>query len=52
MQEQTKETDYPNIKTTNWGRAVENTRFRNKLIVGVLVFGGILLVLPSFLCND
>lgn len=45
MQDQS---NYAGIKTTNWGRAIENTRFRNKLIIGVLVFAGILMVLPSF----
>jgi PAP2 superfamily C-terminal len=42
------QTNYAGIKTTNWGRAMENTRFRNKLIVGMLLFAFILMALPSF----
>jgi hypothetical protein len=42
------QTNYAGIKTTNWGRALDNTRFRNKLIAGVLVFALILMILPSF----
>jgi len=42
------QSNYSSIKTTNWGRAIENTRFRNKLIAGVLIFALILMLLPSF----
>lgn len=45
MQEQT---NYAGIKTTNWGLALENTRFRNKLIAGVIMLTCILLLFPYF----
>lgn len=45
MQEQT---NYAGIKTTNWGAALENTRFRNKLIAGVIMLTCILLLFPYF----
>lgn len=45
MQEQT---NYAGIKTTNWGRALENTRFRNKLLVGVVMLVFILMLFPYF----
>jgi hypothetical protein len=41
-------TNYAGSKTTNWGRAFENTRFRNKLIAGVIMLTSILLFLPYF----
>lgn len=40
--------NYAGNKTTNWGRAIENTRFRKKLIPGVIMLISILLVLPYF----
>lgn len=48
MQQQTKESNYPAIKTSNWGIALENTRFRNKIIAGLLMFTFILLLFPYF----
>ncbi|HOZ77002.1 MAG TPA: phosphatase PAP2-related protein [Ferruginibacter sp.] len=45
MQEQT---NYAGLKTTNWGAALENTRFRNKLIAGVIMLTCILLLFPYF----
>jgi membrane-associated phospholipid phosphatase len=42
------QTNYSSIKVSNWGRALDNTRFRNKLIAGVLVFACILAILPNF----
>jgi len=42
------QTNYAGVKTTNWGKALENTRFRNKLIGGVLVLMAILMLLPYF----
>ncbi len=45
MQEQT---NYAGIKTTNWGKAFENTRFRKKLIAGVILLVGILMMFPYF----
>ena len=40
--------NYVDIKITNWGKALDNTRFRNKLIAGVAILVVILLFLPSF----
>jgi membrane-associated phospholipid phosphatase len=42
------QTNYAGIKTTNWGRTLENTRFRNKLIAGIVLLVCILMLLPSF----
>jgi PAP2 superfamily C-terminal len=42
------QTNFSSIKVTNWGRAFDNIRFRNKLIAGVLAFACILMILPSF----
>jgi hypothetical protein len=42
------QTNYAGVKTTNWGRALENTRFRNKLMAGVVLLACILMVLPLF----
>jgi hypothetical protein len=42
------QTNYAGVKTTNWGRALDNTRFRNKLLAGVVMLTGILLLLPYF----
>lgn len=41
-------TNTTTIKTTQWGRALENTRFRNKLLLGVVSLALILMILPSF----
>ncbi len=45
MQEQT---NYAGIKTTNWGKALENARFRKKLIAGVIMLIAILMLFPYF----
>lgn len=45
MQEQS---NFAGVKTTNWGAALQNTRFRNKLIAGVIILTIILLLLPYF----
>ncbi len=45
MEEQT---NYAGAKTTNWGKAIANARFRNKLIIGVAVLIGILMFFPHF----
>ncbi len=45
MQQQS---NYSSIKISNWGSAVENIRFRNKAIGGVIVFILIMLLLPTF----
>jgi PAP2 superfamily C-terminal len=42
------QTNYAGLKTTNWGAALENTRFRNKLIAGVIMLTCILLLFPYF----
>jgi len=42
------QTNYAGIKTTNWGAALENTRFRNKQIAGVIMLTCILLLFPYF----
>jgi PAP2 superfamily C-terminal len=39
---------YGAIKISNWGIAFQNTRFRNKLIVGLVLLSGVLFSLPSF----
>lgn len=41
-------TNYISTKTTNWGKALENTRFRNKLLAGVIMLVTILMLLPYF----
>jgi hypothetical protein len=42
------QTNYAEIKTTNWGRAFENTRFRKKLVAGVILLVSILMLFPYF----
>ena len=48
MQEPTNPTNYSEVKISNWASALENTRFRSKVIAGVLIFAFILLLFPSF----
>lgn len=45
MQEQS---NYAGVKTTNWGRAFANPRFRTKLIAGVIMLISILMLFPYF----
>ena len=45
MQEKT---NYAGSKTTNWGRAFENSRFRKKLVAGVILLVCILMLFPYF----
>ncbi len=45
MQDRTK---LETIKVSAWGRALENARFRNKLLAGVVLLACILFTLPRF----
>jgi len=36
------------LKVTAWGRAIEHTRFRNKLLAGLVLLACILITLPRF----
>lgn len=40
--------NYSSIKISNWANALENNRFRNKAIAGVMLFVLIMLLLPAF----
>jgi membrane-associated phospholipid phosphatase len=42
------QTNYSEIKISNWSSALENTRFRSKVIAGVLIFAFILMLFPTF----